>query len=284
MLSNEENQAPAAPPAAEPAAAAAVPSTGPSWEDIVKGLPEDLRGDASLGSIKSVDGLVKSYISAQKMVGGNLKIPDPKHATQDDYLEVFKKLGAVENPDDFKFKLPEGLEEDAIDAESMAKLKTAAVKSGVLPWQFEEIFNAYYDSVNSKVGEHEAAAKAQADSDMEGLKKEWGDGFDTQVRKANVVFKELIPDEGDRNRLIDDGLGGHPVVMKLLLNASKFMKEDVFLGQGSGEFSGFTPEKALSRAREIQGDATHPYRTPTHPNHAAAKKEVADLYKVAFPE
>ena len=126
--------------------------------------------------------------------------------------------------------------------------------------------------------------KTKIDTDIANLKKEWGAAYDTQVKKANVAFKELVPDEADRTRLIEDGLGTHPVVMKMLTNASKYFKEDVFLGHGEGTLSGFTPEAALQRAREIQGDPNHPYRQPTHPNHQAAKKEVADLYKVAFPE
>jgi hypothetical protein len=267
-----------------PPAANAGAAGGVNWEQMVKGLPDDLRNDANLTPIKSFESLAKSFISAQKMVGSKVSLPDPKHATQNDYVQLFRKMGAAEKLEDFKFKLPDGVTEDKLNPDVMGKLKEAAVNAGVLPWQFESIFGAYYSAIDGQVKANDAAIDQQTQSDVDSLKKEWGAAFDTQIRKANVVFKELVPEQVDRERLVSDGLGTHPVVMKLLLNASKFMKEDVFLGQGAGEFSGHTPEAALARAREIQGNKDHAYRNPTHPNHAAAKKEVADLYKVAFPE
>ena len=62
------------------------------------------------------------------------------------------------------------------------------------------------------------------------------------------------------------------------------LNEDVFIGQGQGALGGLTPAAALEKARTIQGDMKHPYRDTTHPNHQAAKKEVANLYAIAFPE
>jgi hypothetical protein len=257
---------------------------GLSWDTIAKTLPDELRNDPSLTTIKSVESLAKSFVNAQKAIGNKVSLPDPKHATHEDYIQLFRKMGAPEKVEEYKFKLPDGVTEDKLDPAVMTKLKEAATKAGVLPWQFENIFGAYYEAIDTKAKANETASEQQLKQDIDGLKKEWGTGFDAQVRKANVAFRELVPDEGDRARLVSDGIGNHPVVMKMLLKAANYMKEDVFLGQGSGEFSGHTPESALARAREIQGDQNHPYRNPQHPNHQAAKKEVADLYKVAFPE
>ena len=72
--------------------------------------------------------------------------------------------------------------------------------------------------------------------------------------------------------------------MRLLANASKLMSEDTFIGQGEGKLTGVTPQAALEKAKAIQADMNHPYRNPNHPNHRAAKKEVSDLYQLAFPE
>ena len=174
--------------------------------------------------------------------------------------------------------------EDKLDPNVMGKLKAAAVKAGVLPWQLEGIFGAYYSAIDEQVKLNDTESRQSAEQDTASLKTEFGQGFDVQIRKANAAFKELVPNVADRERLVKEGLGNHPVVVKMLLNAAKFMKEDVFLGQGAGEFSGFTPDSALARARSIQGDSAHPYRNPIHPSHAAAKKEVGDLYKIAFPE
>ena len=54
-------------------------------------IPEEYKEEKSLENINSMDDLVKSYLHAQKLVGAN-KIPVPnKHATEEDWNEVFKR-------------------------------------------------------------------------------------------------------------------------------------------------------------------------------------------------
>lgn len=272
------------PPAGNTPPPAAAPAGNDEWAKMLGTLPDELKSDSSLSTIKDFQGLVKSYVSAQKMVGGKINLPDPKHATEADYIAVLKKMGVPEKLEEYNFKLPEGAKAEELNPEIMNKLKAAAHASGVLPWQFEKIFGAYYEQVSGITSQQEKEWEAEMKQNVDSLKKEWGQGFDTMVKKANVALKELVPNEGDRVKLIEDGLGGHPVIMKILANAAKYFKEDVFIGQGAGEFSGMTPEQALQKARDIQGNMDHPYRKPTHPNHKAAKEEVANLYKIAFPE
>jgi hypothetical protein len=267
-----------------PAAGTPPPAADSDWSKLMGSLPDDLKSDASLTPIKDFQGLVKSYVSAQKMVGGKVNLPDPKHATEADYIAVLKKMGVPEKIEEYNFKLPDGVKAEELNQDFMGKLKAAAHANGVLPWQFEKLYGAYHDQIKDMNAAEDAKWQKEVTEGTEALKKDWGPAFDTQVKKANVAFKELVPNEADRTKLVQDGLGGHPVVMKILANAAKYFKEDVFLGHGAGEFSGVTPETALQRAREIQGNKDHPYRNPVHPNHAAAKKEVQDLYRIAFPE
>ncbi len=267
------------------AGAPAAGAAAPTWDSIVSSFPDDIKNDSSMSTIKDVTSLAKSYISAQKMIGKDkISIPDPKHATQDDYINIFKKLGMPEKLDDYKFKLPDGVDEPSLDANFMGKLKESALAAGVLPWQFEKIYAAYHTNISEKMTAMQTQTAAESKQGIDALKAEWGAGYDSQVKKANVAFRELVPNQADRDALIQSGMGSNPVVLKMLANAAKYFKEDTFLGQGAGEFTGMTPEQALTKARAIQGDASHPYRNPTHPNHTHAKKEVQDLYKMAYPE
>jgi hypothetical protein len=219
------------------------------------------------------------------MVGkASIPIPDAKHATQDDYVTIMRKLGAPDKIEDFKIKMPDGVKEEAMDQGFLKTIKETAIKAGVLPWQFEQIFGEYHKFADSAVKKSESEYKTQQTTDVNALKVEWGQSFDTQVKKANVALKELLPNEADRVRLVEDGLGSHPSVLKMLAASAKFFKEDTFLGHGEGALAGLAPKDALHKAQLIQGDSTHPYRNPNHPNHAAAKKEVQDLYKIAYPE
>ena len=57
-------------------------------------IPENFREEKSLENFNNMEDFVKSYLHAQKLVGAD-KIPVPnKHATEEDWNEVFKRLGA----------------------------------------------------------------------------------------------------------------------------------------------------------------------------------------------
>ena len=258
-------------------------SGGVDWSKWADSLPEDIRKDPSLSTIKTLPDLAKSYVNAQKMIGKDkIPVPDAKHATEADWLAVYHKLGAPTKVDDFKFKLPDGLDEKTVDAGFMTKIKEAAVAAGVAPWQFEKIFNAYHEVATTKIGESDKEFETVRNTDIDNLKKEWGQAYENQIKKANVAFQELLKPE-ERKRLIEDGIAGHPSVVKILANAAKMLTPDKFIGHGDGINGGMTPEEALAKAKQMQGDPNHPYRVSTHPNHKAAKEEVQNLYKIAFP-
>lgn len=249
-----------------------------TWDQIKQNIPEELKDDPTLSRITSVENLVKSYVNAQRSIGKD-KVPVPdKHASEDDWKEVFKKLGNPESLDEYNVNA------EPQNEEFFNEMKKAAHENGVLPWQFEkmmETFDNYGKEVSQK---SEAQQKAEYDEAVGALKKEWGEAFDSNVKKANIALKEFLPNKEDRDALIQAGFGRDPKVVRLLANAAQQLSEDVFVGQGASEFSSVTPEDALKKAREIQGNPEHPYRKPDHPNHQAAKKEVADLYKIAYPE
>ena len=71
-------------------------------------IPEEYREEKSLQNFNKMDDFVKSYLHSQKLVGLD-KIPVPnKHATEEDWKEVYKKLGSPEAADGYKYSLPEG--------------------------------------------------------------------------------------------------------------------------------------------------------------------------------
>jgi len=275
----------AATAAAEAAATAAGSGGGFDWEKFSSSLPEELRKDPSMSVIKDPTSLVKSYISSQKMVGKErIAIPDAKHATEQDWLQTFRKLGAPDKAENYNFKLPDGVDEKTMDPTLVKSIKEAAVQAGVMPHQLEKVFGSFYAFSRDKMAESEQAAETKHAKDLSSLKEAWGPGYDENVKRANIAFRELVPDQGERERLVADGLGAHPVVMKLLAKASSFFKDDTFRGHGDGVLGNMTPAEAQARASEIMGNSQHPYRVKTHPGHQAAKDEVSGLFKIMHPE
>ena len=77
-------------------------------------IPDEYKEDKALANFQDMDQFVKSYLHAQKMVGLD-KIPVPnKYATEDDWKEVYKRLGAPEKPDQYKYKFAKDQKVDEV--------------------------------------------------------------------------------------------------------------------------------------------------------------------------
>jgi len=249
------------------------------WASLHAALPDELKNDPSLVTINSFENLAKGFVHAQKAIGKDKFFVPDKHATKDDWTKVFGKLGQPENLEDYNIKYPEGTNEEAMKA-----IKETAHANGVLPWQMEAILQSFDGVSKTLLDTQNTQNELTQQEGLNALKKEYGSDFDTNIKKANIAFRELLPNETDRTAAIEEGLGSNPMMLRILANASKLMNEDQMLGAGGGEFVSMTREDALKKAANIQADPGHPYRDSSHMNHAAAQKEVRDLYKMAYPE
>ena len=67
-------------------------------------LPEDLRVEPSLRNFTDPASLAKSYVHAQRMIGAD-KIPLPgKTATDEDWANVWSKLGRPQAPSEYQLQ------------------------------------------------------------------------------------------------------------------------------------------------------------------------------------
>ena len=64
-----------------------------SEQSFVDTLPEDVRAEPSLKNFQDAGQLAKSYVHAQRMVGADKISVPTKHATDEDWNQVFSKLG-----------------------------------------------------------------------------------------------------------------------------------------------------------------------------------------------
>ena len=73
------------------------------------------------------------------MVGAD-KIPVPnKHSTDEDWHEVFKRLGAPSSPDDYKYNF----KDQEMDSGQVQEFNKTAHKLGLLPKQAEGLIKFY---------------------------------------------------------------------------------------------------------------------------------------------
>lgn len=267
--SSSQPAQPAAPIAETPAQPVSV-VIPENWKEA---LPEDLKTDPSLSSIMDIQSLAKSYIHGQKMIGRDkIVIPD-KFATDEDWSKVYQKLGVPESADKYEFKVPEGMDEDFVKG-----FKDLAVKNGILPKQADKLFEFYNSHVDKVISNNEAENKRIFEESVNGLKKEWGQGYERKLQAASGLFNQ-IADEESKKVFNESGLGNNPVVIKMFAKLAEQMGEDKFVNANNIGSVGLTPSEAQQKINDIYGNKDHPYYNKSHPSHKDALNEMTKLFE-----
>ena len=235
-------------------------------------LSDEIRADKSLENIKDVEGLAKSYVHAQKLVGAD-KIPVPnKHATEEDWKEVYKKLGRPEDASGYKYDLPE---DQTIDETALKNFSDQAHKLGLLPGQANGMVKFYNEMTAASLQEQDSIAVAARENSVKELKQEWGQAYDQKISQANNLAKTAgIGELFDTNLADGTKLGDNPVMIKAFAELAAKMGEDS-ITQSSGPIYQ-TPAQIEKEIGNLT-QAGSAYWDKTHPNHNIAVEEVKAL-------
>lgn len=255
-----------------------LPSLPDKWFD---NLPAEFKGEESLKSITDFNGLIKSYVHAQKMVGAE-KIPVPgKHATDEDWKNVYTKLGLPKDVASYQMETPKDME---FDADFVANFKESALKNGILPKQANGLMNFFGESMKAKAAETAKKTEAEVEAGINSLKTEWGAAFNDNLNIARLAVNKLGNPEL-KDYLEKSGLGNNHMVIKLFSSVGKFLKEEkqLDLGGVSNFQNALTPSEAQKKIDAILADPMGPYYNAEHVNHKNAVKELQDLFAYAHP-
>ena len=245
------------------------PETSTDWK---VSLSDDVKADKSLENIKDIEGLAKSYVHAQKMVGSD-KIPVPnKYATEDDWNAVYEKLGRPKTADGYKFDLPQ---DKQVDEVSLKEFSSQAHKLGLLPSQAQGMVKFYNEITAKSLQDADNKALAARETSTKELKQEWGQAFDQKVSQAATLAKSVGATELlDTNLADGTKLGDHPVMIKAFAELANKMGEDSIV-QASGP-TYLTPNQIEKQIGELTQTGSA-YWDKNHTNHEAAVQEVLAL-------
>ena len=235
-------------------------------------LSEEVRSDKSLENIKDIEGLAKSYVHAQKMVGSD-KIPVPnKYATDKDWDAVYEKLGRPKSADGYKYDLPQ---DKQVDEASLKEFSSQAHKLGLLPGQAQGMVKFYNEMTAKSIQDADSKALAARETSTKELKQEWGQAFDQKINQAATLAKSVGATElFDTNLADGTKLGDHPVMIKAFAELANKMGEDSIV-QASGP-TYLTPNQIEKQIGELTQTGSA-YWDKNHPNHQAAVQEVLAL-------
>jgi len=242
--------------------------TAKSWKETIS---EEFRNDPNISKFTEIDALAKSYINATKMIGSDKIAVPTNNSTEDQWNEVYQKLGRPESPD--KYKLDFKSEVAPVDENAIKSFAEVAHKTGLNEKQAQAILDFYKQNSENSVQQLKIDTEtAQAQAEQQ-LRQEWGKQYESNITKAASVAKANM--SGDvLDMQLKDGtrLGDHPDVIKGFAKIAGLLSEDKMA----------TPEsETVDQGRDLEteiskivNDRSGPYWNKTHPDHTKMVQQV----------
>ena len=236
-------------------------------------IPDEYKEDKALANFQDMNQFVKSYLHAQKMVGLD-KIPVPnKYATDEDWQEVYKRLGAPEKPDQYKYKFAK---DQKVDEASLKAFNEVAQKNGLLPKQAENIVKFYNELSQQAVSQEASKIDAARLESETVLKTEYGSEYNKRLDQAKRLASQTLGADFLNNTILKNGskLGDNVSLIKAFSNlADKLSEDEIVKGEGTDYMSAKELQKQID---ELEAPDSAFWKK-THPNHDRAVQEVFKL-------
>ena len=242
-----------------------------SWKDSIS---EEFRKDPNIEKFTEIDALAKSYINATKMIGQD-KIPVPtNNSTEDQWNEVYNKLGRPASPD--KYALDIKSEIVNLDKNAIKSFAEQSHKLGLNNKQAKGILEFYKNNMEGSAQQSKIDTEtAQVQSEQQ-LRAEWGRDFEAKVRQAGAVAKANInPEILDMTLSNGVRLGDHPEIIKGFSKIASMISEDKILSTESENTN--TTNDIESEIAAISNDRNSPYWNKNHPDHDKIVQQVYTL-------
>lgn len=251
-----------------------------------EGFTDDMKTAASFKPFVGQDGkinfanMAKSYLHQRTLIGNKnaVMLPD-ENSTDEQRAEFFEKLGFVKNPEEYKIELPEGTK---VSKEFADSLKQVLHKNYVPPKVANELVKFLDEQTKATETKQAELQKQQFNSNIDALKKDFGDAFNDRVGKAKKLLDEVLSDQPELRAAFDDpAIGTNPAVVKLLAKiAQEAYEEDNAGVAGKATGGKMTPSEAAEEINRIYGDKNDAFHKKSHPSHASRQKYMLDLFKM----
>ena len=248
------------------------PSTvAKSWKETIS---EEFRNDPNISKFTEIDALAKSYINATRMIGQDKVAVPNENSTDDQWNEVYGKLGRPESPD--KYKLETNSDVVSLDEGAIKSFTENAHQLGLNNKQAQGILEFYKNSMEGSAQQARVDTEtAQANAEAE-LRKEWGRAYDDNIKKAGSVAKaNMNPQILDMELKDGTRLGDHPEVIKGFANIANILSEDKLVGTESESVDRGTDYEA--EISKLVNDRDGPYWNKSHPDHDKVVQQVFTL-------
>lgn len=259
-----------------------------SWRND---LPEDLRDHKSLQHYGTVNDLAKSHVHAQQMIGKDKIVMPGQSATDEEWREVYSKLGMPATSSEYNFDKSAGLGEGMeVDENLLGWFSDTAHQVGLNNNQMQKMIELWNQNTSdlSNLSE-EGARQSQEQSALE-LRNEWGNAFDDNLKLSKTVLNQFFSGK-DSNEFLDqqltDGsrIGDSPDFIRMMSSIGSFIRERIGEDSIKG-LEGTTASNPKQLEDELASlmDLNGPYGDKKHPEHESYVRKVSELHEQLYPE
>lgn len=233
-------------------------------------LPEEMRKDPAIAPFKTIPDLARSYVETKKMVGSIEKAP--------------------EKADGYKFTQLSGLHANVKPEGIQKELMGIAHKAGLGNKSADIVQQEVLGLLSARMVQQETARKDLIMKNETALRQEWGADYDAKFDKIVKVMIAAGGAEGMADTAgISQAMNGSPTFMKMMGKLVGMLSEDSInsLGEGADkpitDATGAQAEINKYNTEILSQGPKHPFNDERNAGHDAAKKKMADLFKMAYP-
>lgn len=264
--------------ASGPQSRAAAPAEAPpaDFASLKAGLPDDIRDDPALDPFTSFEGIARSLVNAQALVGKRVE-----EMTADQLAAVHSRHGRPETPDGYQLSRPEDMPKGMNYSEDLERAARSWFhEAGLSQVQAEELFAKWNGYAAEKFNGFAHARQAATEDGVKALRAELGPAFDRKVKLAGRAVRQFGGKE--LQKFLDDtGLGNDPKLVRAFISIAEKVGEDTVIGDGGDSFA-MTADEARKGIARIMAEPA--YFNANHPEHDAKVAEAQRLFQLAHPE
>lgn len=210
---------------------------------------------------KTPGDMLNGYRGLEKFHGvpSDLLLKLPKDLNDNEAMgEVYKRLGRPDTADGYEFKAPEALKDVELDQTRVKWAGGIAHKLGLNKAQYNQLVAATVEYEHGLLTEEQAKIAQEQETQMNSLKKEWGEGYVEREALGQRAVRAFLPGNQEQKEAMADAIEkaiGTAATMKLFANIGERLGEDkIHEGDTGGRKFGYTPEQAKADKESLMSE------------------------------
>ena len=231
----------------------------------------ELAKHPSAAKFKDTESVFKSYVEAEKRLGGMVSIP--KEGDTEGWKKFYGKLGVPDSPDKYEFEEREfqGIKLGKNEYQDYAKV---AHEIGLTPAQVKRLAEFDFQRQTSAYERVQKQIKEAETARSEAIKKTFAENHESMTAKVKQNIEKFADDES--RAILMSRVEKDPEMFKLIANMSSQFSEDS-IPQNPAKDS---EADASTEYQAMLMDMNHPLNIATHPEHKKAVEKHNRLFNL----